>query len=515
MAENERYALTPGVGVFALFPHMNYKPWYAMAEFVDNSLDSFLVDRDRIREVDASADRLRVVIDIDTSGQGEIRVWDNAGGIHADAIPRAFKTAEPPPNAHGLSQFGVGMKSASAWWARTLTVRTTAIGEPVERFIELDFEQIVRHRQDTFVATTRDASPSDHYTEIKLRGLLKAPQTRTIDKIKRHLASIYRVFIREGVLELTFMGETLSYDELEVLHAPHYRSPESDPIVWKKDITLSLSDGRQVHGFAGLLKTGSRSRAGFALFRHKRLILGSAEDSWRPSDIFGHTNTFRYQRVFGELHLDDFRVAHTKDGFLWEDVEDELLLRLREALDSAPIPLLEQAEGYRARLKTEELTLEAHKALEATASVLESTARAIVIEQLNRPPSYHEQADTLSGDPLHLASERELKLDVQGKIWHIRIDLTNDPSVSDWLTVVRLPDRPTHGPEHLHIRVSLATEFMQRFAGSRAEQLEPLIRLAAGLALAELTARRSGVRHAHEVRRRLNDLLERSLAAPR
>jgi hypothetical protein len=29
----------------------------------------------------------------------------------------------------------------------------------------------------------------------------------------------------------------------------------------------------------------------------------------------------RYYRIFGELHLDDQEVSHTKDEFLWDDSE--------------------------------------------------------------------------------------------------------------------------------------------------------------------------------------------------
>jgi hypothetical protein len=244
------------------------------------------------------------------------------------------------------------------------------------------------------------------------------------------------------------------------------------------------------------------------------LVLGSAEDSWRPRDIFGHTNTFRYQRVFGEFHLDEFDVAHTKDGFLWEDVEEELLEKLRTELDSEPKPLLEQAEGYRARLKTDDLKAEADKALDSTASALESKGTGVVNEHMGTTLTEDETAEMLRGDPSHLASERELKLDVQGKEWRILIDLTNDPSVTDWLTVVQEPEPSRQGPENLHIRISLATDFMQRFGGVTAEQIEPLVRVAAALALAEITARRGGVKFASEIRRRLNDLLSRSLAAP-
>ena len=34
-------------------------------------------------------------------------------------------------------------------------------------------------------------------------------------------------------------------------------------------------------------------------------------------EIFTNTNSFLYQRVSGEIHLDDEEVTHTKDDFQW------------------------------------------------------------------------------------------------------------------------------------------------------------------------------------------------------
>ena len=56
--------------------------------------------------------------------------------------------------------------------------------------------------------------------------------------------------------------------------------------------------------------------------------------------VFGHSNSYRYQRLFGELHLDGFEVSHTKDGFRWDENEQPFLELLREYLDSGDVPLL-------------------------------------------------------------------------------------------------------------------------------------------------------------------------------
>ena len=140
----------------------------------------------------------------------------------------------------------------------------------------------------------------------------------------------------------------MKFDEPDVLVAPPYNSPTSLPIRWYKEIEISLSGNRRVHGFAAIRREASTTHAGFALFRRNRLILGSDDETYRPQDIFGNSNSFRYQRLFGELHVEGFEVSHTKDGFRWDDLEEELLQKLRDSLRDG-MDLLKQADNYRAR----------------------------------------------------------------------------------------------------------------------------------------------------------------------
>src|SRR5207237_4652856 len=120
-------------------------------------------------------------------------------------------------------------------------------------------------------------------------------------------------------------------------------------VEWKKDIDFDFGLGLRAHGFAALRETASTSEAGFALFRRERLIIGSADEGYRPETIFGKSNSYRYQRLFGELHLEGFEVSHTKDGFRWDENEQPFLDLLREHLDTDDLPLLRHAEAHRAR----------------------------------------------------------------------------------------------------------------------------------------------------------------------
>src|SRR5690242_20084133 len=105
--------IRPGVGILGLFPNMNYRAWYALAELVDNAIDSYLRNKAKIRKVEGDDFVLRIVVDVEGRDGGTVRVWDNAAGIASVDYGRAFITAEPPVDSAGLSQFGIGMKSAS------------------------------------------------------------------------------------------------------------------------------------------------------------------------------------------------------------------------------------------------------------------------------------------------------------------------------------------------------------------------------------------------------------------
>jgi hypothetical protein len=173
------------------------------------------------------------------------------------------------------------------------------------------------------------------------------PRGCTIGKIKEHLCSIYRVFLRDGLLELRLNGEVLAYEPPEFLHVPFHATPTAEPVTWHKEIDLDLGDGHRISGWAAILARASVTNAGFAIFRC-RLIQGSHGEGDRPETIFGKPNKFVYQRLVGELEVEGFSVSHTKDGIQWEDWEEDILSWVKDSLDAEPLPLLDQAENYRA-----------------------------------------------------------------------------------------------------------------------------------------------------------------------
>lgn len=506
--------IRPGVQMLSVLSNLNYRPWYALAEFVDNAVQSFLTNRKRLSRGDGTT-TLKVEIEIDAAKE-RITVLDNAAGITLSEFPRAFRPAEPPPDRTGLSEHGMGMKSAACWFARNWAVRTTALGEAFERIISFDIDRIVAGNIERLYPEVRRAKPEIHYTELVLSKLHHgAPQGKTLAKIRDHLAGIYRVYLRQGLLDLRINGIALQYEEPQVLFAPRYNGEKEKPREWRVPLDFEV-EGKKVTGFAAIREKASISTAGFAVIRRNRLILGSGDEPYRPEALLGKANKFAYQRVYGELHVDGFRTSYTKDGLVWGDAEDKLISALKKKLTSPTMPLLQQAENYRVRPKPGQLGEMAVSVAERTASLLEREAPP-VLEKARHRSNLGELTPTDLPSVKSIEAKRKMVLELKGATWIVDLELTADPSVADkWVSISDAPtfERKKRGlHRRIGIRIALAHPFMVRFAADESS-LEPIVRIGVGLILSEICAKESNTKIIGAVRENLNDLMAKVLHKP-
>jgi hypothetical protein len=501
--------IRPGVNVLTVLRHLNYKPWFALAEFVDNSLQSYLEHRNTLSAVDPTAAKLSVSILIDPVDR-RITVRDNAAGIHQADFPRAFRAAEVPPDRSGLSEFGMGMKSASCWFAPRWRVRTSALGEPVERTVAFDIDSIVRDSLEELAVGEATADPTSHFTEIELLDVFKIPAGRTLGKIREHLTDIYRIYLRQKTLSLSVNGESLAYVPPDIMREPWYRTPNAVAMKWLKDFEIRFSEDRKIYGFAAIRKTASTSQAGFALFRRNRLIQGSGDEGYRPEEIFGRSNTYVYQRVFGELHFQGFGVSHTKDGIQWDGLEEEFLEELRQKLDEEPLPLLRQAREFRFTPRRDELQRAAETAVERTAEAIQRDVPTALQRMVPASTDDAEPQPEFSSAEGALAT-REIVIEHANITWTIRLEATTDPAVGGWVEISQPPSIDGRAAS-LGVRLSLVHPFTQKFSAGDPKEIEVLLRIAAALVLAEALARTAGVPQAGVVRRLLNELLRNAFA---
>ncbi|MFD1505742.1 hypothetical protein FE374_00915 [Georgenia yuyongxinii] len=497
----------PGVGMLALFPSMNYRAWYAIGEFVDNSLQSWRANQDRLALAGGGVARLNIDIEIDRSG-GRISVADNAAGIYTEDIGRAFTPAAPPADASGLSQFGIGMKSAASWYAKHFVVTTTALGEDVRREVTFDIPTIVEEKSDHIAVVTTPARAEEHGTTLVLTDLNQpAPTGRTLGKIRDYLSSIYRRFIADERVEIVVAGRKLTYSAPEFLVAPRWSTPDAPPEMWRKDVSIVLDSGRMIMGWAGLFAKGDTAAAGFALLYRDKVVQGAGgaardSDGYKPARVFGRGNSFESQRLVGELDVSQVKVTHTKDSLVWHDEEeDEFLEKLGQALDAEPLPLLKMARNHR--------TTERGRGIQSTVrGIVEQVVQAVV-QPIPEAADPGDETETIGAAPASPPVAESVMLgDTEWEVLGERLTISvidNPADKNHWIRVLQEDSAWT-------VTVNRSHTFTQSFAYLPGMDLEPVLRLAVAIALAQIKAERSGAREPRYLIAELNRILTGPLA---
>ncbi|RWZ67808.1 ATP-binding protein [Labedella populi] len=507
--------ISPGVSILGVLSHLNYEPWYALSEYVDNAVQSARADREALVEADPGFN-LMVDVEIDPTGTGVITIVDNAGGIHRDDFARAFRAAEVPPDRSGLSEFGMGMKSASIWFARKWAVETTSVGDVSVYTVRFDMDEVLRGNSSDLVVTTSSTDAKTHYTKIVLSELNQVPRGRTLGKIRDHMRDIYRTFLRSGELRLTVAGERMAFRDPVVLRAVDARQDADGGEVqtWLKDVAFELSPEVRVTGFAALREEGSTKDAGFALFRRGRSIIGSGDTPYRPASIYGGGNSYRSQRLFGELHVDGLPVSHTKDGFQWGEFEELFLSQLRNQLDEEPLPLLKQAEGYRSRTMNRQQARFILAATESTARSMEANLPEI-LEEVVGPVVTELEEDAGNNSSTRLAQPvstqgRLVEFEHDGKTWRVSVAAVQNAPAARWLSSAI--DHGVPGETSVTLNLNASHPFITQFALGDRDSFEAVLRMAVALVVAESLAIDAGVPYTRILLDRVNTVLTKALS---
>ncbi len=494
--------ISPESAIFGIFRNLSYKPWFALGEFVDNSIASWEKwNKECPKEFKPAS--VKVDIEINTSGaEPYIEIRDNATGIKLEDFDRAFKVASIPPDRTGLNEFGMGMKTAGFWFSNNWTVRTSFFGEGIARTMHFNLEKILSEKLSNVSPQESTSKPDGHFTTVRLMDLNQFPKGMTVGKIKRHLTSIYREFLRNGSLVLTYNGESLKFDEPAVLNVPPVGNPEASPVKWEKEINFHLENGRHVTGWVAIRETGSTKEAGLALFRKKRLILGSADEPYRPYEIFGASNAFRYQRIFGEIHFDaSMGVTHQKDAFKWEEGEEEYFVeKLRQAVVEGDLNLWDQAEKYRVRdSRPDGKTVE--DALDSAREELERFIPASI--PVISPDQVHIDVEvpdliTVAADDYEDTKSVNLNIETQTHgTWKVVLSAISDEAMSNFFQVgAQKAVKNSEGKSvtQLDVQVNIAHPFAMKYLGPNLENSDFLFAFTSCLAISLALGKSVGAR---------------------
>lgn len=307
------------------YKRLSYKVWFAIAEFVDNSTQAYqnskeILDKSFKKDNEQLEVKITYYYITENPEKDYIEIEDNSIGMSLNDLEQAFKLGSPPKISTGRSKYGLGMKTAAFWLGDNWTVTTKKLNDPYEYTVKLDLKSISMGNLELSPSQKKVAS-NKHYTIIRIDNLHSRYFGQTIGKIKSFLSSIYRMDIKNDILNLYWNGDKLlwyDYSDEDFIH-----NKENKP--YKRSFKFSIGK-KKVSGWAGVLKSGGRSKGGFALFQADRVIQ-SPPSGYKPEGIFGiqegGRNDLINQRIVGEIKLDGFEVSHTKDNIIWEGSESQ------------------------------------------------------------------------------------------------------------------------------------------------------------------------------------------------
>ncbi|WP_342252182.1 ATP-binding protein [Spiroplasma endosymbiont of Amphibalanus improvisus] len=342
--------IQPKTDVYSTFSRLSYKTHTAIAEFIDNSTASFFKHEKELLANDESY-KLRIYIFNDIERK-EIEIFDNAYGMEQEDFHRAFMINAKPKDKTGRNEFGMGLKTAACWFAKTWTIKSSQLHSNKLYKASLDTAELERTKQATIPLETLNDDFGWHGTQIILKNLNKSFSTKRQKKILlEQLASTYRLDITRGKIEIRYVEKENNYGKIiyknieghtygqwENISPLQYEYPEffieNDDTELKKSFSDFIEfEGKRydISGVIGVRETGDRKYGGFSLLRRGRVIIGGPDSNYYNSEIFGSKNGFVYLRLFGEIYLNEWPVTQAKDNFDWENgLEDQFIEKMKE-----------------------------------------------------------------------------------------------------------------------------------------------------------------------------------------
>lgn len=531
MVESQSISVTPSVQVLSLLQNMNYTPWFSLGEFVDNSITSYLKYVSKNPE-DTRFEKLQIRISWDAT-QKRMIIWDNAAGI-PDSLSgwsRALELGSPNPDPSLLGVYGYGMKAAAFWWSPRMTIQSKVVDEDVIRSVDMNLPLIQEGSIEAVpLEEIHTDNTNEHFTEIVLHGINQGrsyPTGMTLDKVRKYIASMYRIYLRGDkdychprtglpFLEIFIQDKKLEAYNPELLNEPYWDKDTPPPKdreteFWKKsfsfelpnsDETINLGRPLQIEGWAGVLKVMSHDAGIFLTFRGKGLAgIGqgaseAAQDTYKPSEIYGRGNSWRKQRLIAEVDLSCFGKLNTSNDVKWSDAQKELFeKKLKDVLKELRVSNM--AENFRINRKdgysnSQQKVLQ--DAVQGSAELAAIVSKQEVLQDLEF--SEHESGTLPESDQRFLAKTSWKLPDGHAVSFSANLGAETQPWLSLYIDENELSAQ---------IEVNNNHPFMQKYFLIPKNDPSGVFQIAIGIAIAEIQNPSLGT-----LRNRLNNHLDRA-----
>lgn len=308
--KQEEFNIEVGTSIISAFQRIDIENFRIFSEFIDNSFQSYLDHKEVLH------DKLHVkqcVVEIYWNDD-EVTIKDNAFGMEKEQFSRALRLNAPAKkySEGSLSKYGMGLKYAASNMGSLYIIETSEYGSKNRYKGSIDVEEWKRENPKTMLAEVYDDyNEEKHFTSITIKRLYHKFDSNQMQKTIKKLASMYARFIDKKELSISINDVNVKYED------PELDVDDNGSSVFENFSSSFIHEGKvyKYWGWAGVLKTGKTSDAGFTIIQNGRGIMFN----FRPVEVFGRPNDFKYQRIVGEIELDreNWNVRVNKDGVAW------------------------------------------------------------------------------------------------------------------------------------------------------------------------------------------------------
>lgn len=316
--------IAPEMEMYGILKSLRYTAETAFAEFIDNSIQSFIDTK-----IPASENN-HISIKI-SKDEKTIVIEDNAGGIDREHLQTALKPTGlmlqgRKHKKDSLSVYGIGLKSAAIWFSETWMLETSSKGSDLKYVFNFDLPELLREGKEEAMVVAEDEKKDASYTKITIKNNTRIADFDTYaNRVVPFILETFHKFSKIARISFEIDGnEVIPAPKRTELTAPNHlvyppvlkneRIEKPCLINWRTNLDFPYK-GRQIKGFFMIREKGSYEQPGIRLLRNKRVIEGTSVYSNTPKEILGTKNKYSAQRLYAELHLDDFEVDFMKTTF--------------------------------------------------------------------------------------------------------------------------------------------------------------------------------------------------------
>lgn len=478
--------IRPKSSILAKYRDLPYKLEEALAEFIDNSTDSFFKHKDILNSLGQLS--CKVCIEIEPH---QITIKDNAFGMNLNDFKRSVVLDSPPDDTSGRSEKGMGLKTAATWLGDCWSVETTEFGSDVGFFAQLNVDEIEKNAPEEIEANEFKCEKNSHYTIIRIKNLRKNLKAGAVTKAMNMLSRMYSLDIRNKELVLSINKVPLKYELPDFWLEPKSLNP------YKRGFSIEFVFDKQTYsayGWVGIRKKGSLDNEGFSIIRKGRAL----RTGYKPKTIFGGPNSYSQQRLIGEIHLDRWDVTHIKNDIQWEGgLEDKLLEEIRKEISD----LIKLSETLRVSKDYESPEAKAKMAKNTQSSF--KVLKEVDINETNVNNNFKIEPKIIESDVEisdRIIENPIVEVPFKNKTYRFEIEYRNN-FTKDWITIEK-----TNEDDKYRVILNIELDYFKMYNEDR-KKVEFLQKIAVTISTALLLSKENGNQDYYTVLNALNTIV--------